>query len=114
MELKIVNGDYVPDGAGGLTGLTGAEEVLARVLFRLTARRGALPFLPKLGSRLYQVTWERPSRWQGLAERYVREALEEESELNVSAVEVAEGEGGAQLVVRLDWQGEALSVTVDL
>ena len=77
-----------------------------------TAR--SFPFLPDLGSRLYQVTRERPSRWQGLAERYVREALEEESELNVSAVEVAEGEGGAQLVVRLDWQGEALSVTVDL
>ena len=25
MELFIENGDYVPDGLGGLTGLTGAQ-----------------------------------------------------------------------------------------
>ena len=31
MELKLVNGDYVPDGAGGLCRLSGAEEVLGRV-----------------------------------------------------------------------------------
>ena len=43
MELKLVNGDYVPDGAGGLTTLTGSEEVLARALYRLTAPPGC-PF----------------------------------------------------------------------
>ena len=48
MELKLENGDYVPDGKGGHVRLGGAEEVLARVLFRLTARRGAVPFLPAL------------------------------------------------------------------
>lgn len=114
MERKIVNGDYIPDGAGGLKTLGGAEEVLARVLFRLTARRGALPFLPHLGSRLYQLTRERPSLWQGLAERYVREALEEETELQVSGVEVNRKEHGAELTVQLNWQGEALSVSLDL
>ena len=40
MERKLIEGDYVPDGAGGLKENDGAEEVLARVLFRLTARRG--------------------------------------------------------------------------
>lgn len=114
MELKIVDGDYVPNGTGSLCSLTGAEEVLARVLFRLTARRGALPFLPTLGSRLYRVTRERPSQWQGLAERYVLEALEEETDLQVSGVEVAQGEEGAELTVRLTWQGEPLSVSLDL
>ncbi len=53
MERKLVEGDYIPDGMGGLTVLSGGEEVLARVLYRLTARRGGLPFLPGLGSRLY-------------------------------------------------------------
>ena len=52
MERKIQEGDYVPDGQGGLTVLSGREEALARALFRLTARRGSLPFLPRLGSRL--------------------------------------------------------------
>ena len=39
MERTLIDGDYVPDGAGGLKESDGAEEVLARVLFRLTARR---------------------------------------------------------------------------
>lgn len=114
MERKIVNGDYIPDGAGGLKVLDGAEEVLARVLFRLTARRGALPFLPNLGSRLYRLTRERPSLWQGLAEQYVQEALEEERDLKVTGVEVTRREYGAELTVRLSWQGEALSVSLAL
>ena len=46
MELQLENRDYVPDGHGGVTGLRGMEALLARTLFRLTARRGALPFLP--------------------------------------------------------------------
>jgi DNA-binding MarR family transcriptional regulator len=53
MELKLKNRDYCPDGSGGLERGDGAQAVLARVLFRLTARRGALPFLPELGSRLH-------------------------------------------------------------
>ena len=61
-----MDGDYVPDGMGGLTALSGGAEVLARVLYRLTARRGALPFLPNLGSRLYQLCREKPAarRWR--------------------------------------------------
>lgn len=35
-----------PTGQGALKENDGAEEVLARVLFRLTARRGACPFCP--------------------------------------------------------------------
>ncbi len=67
MERVIINGDYVPDGGGGLKTVSGGEEVLARVLFRLTARRGALPFLPQLGSRLYELAREKPSARQSLA-----------------------------------------------
>ena len=55
MERMLRDGDYVPDGAGGLETAEGAEEVLARVLFRLTARRGARPLLPGLGRRLHEV-----------------------------------------------------------
>ena len=83
MERKLTQGDYIPDGTGGLTSLSGGEEVLARVLYRLTARRGALPFLPELGSRLYQLGREKPSQRQALAAQYVAEALAEETELAV-------------------------------
>ena len=51
MELKLENGDYLPDGHGGLQ--QAGEELLQRVLNRLSARRGSFPFLPDFGSRLY-------------------------------------------------------------
>lgn len=112
MEWKLIEGDYVPNGMGSLTALSGGEEVLARVLYRLTARRGALPFLPNLGSRLYQLGREKPSARQVLAAQYVIEALREESDLTVQSVELHQtGETGL-LTVRLDWQGEQLAVQV--
>ena len=75
MELQIQNGDYVPDGLGGFRRLTGGEALLQRVLFRLVPRRGAFPFMPELGSRLYLVLREKPAARQALAEQYVAEAL---------------------------------------
>ena len=113
MELKLRNGDYVPDERGSLCRLRGSDEVLARVLFRLTARRGALPFLPRLGSRLHLVLREKPSARQTLAARYVAEALEEEPDLRVTGVELTSGTP-AELTVRLEWLGEPLRVTVGL
>ena len=102
MERKLMDGDYVPDGSGGLTTLSGGEEVLARVLFRLTARRGALPFLPRLGSRLGQLGRERPSARQALAAQYVAEALREEPELSVNSVELDQSGESGLLTVRLE------------
>lgn len=114
MEWKLRDGDYVPDGKGGLTALSGGEEVLARVLYRLTARRGAMPFLPGLGSRLYQLGREKPSARKALATQYVAEALEEEPGLTVRSVELEqEGETGL-LTVCLDWQGETLTARVNI
>ncbi|RHR10648.1 hypothetical protein DWX58_04480 [Pseudoflavonifractor sp. AF19-9AC] len=114
MERKLINGEYVPNGAGGLTTLEGAQEVLARVLFRLTARRGGLPFRPNLGSRLYQVLREKPSARQALAAQYAAEALEEETDLKLSRVEWQDTENGGRVVVRLEWRGETLTAQVDL
>lgn len=114
MELMIRKGDYVPDGAGSLCRQTGEQEVLARVLYRLTARRGGLPFLPRLGSRLHQILREKPSARQTLAAQYVAEALEDETDLKVTGVELVEHRDQAELTVRLEWRGETLSATVEL
>lgn len=114
VELLIRNGDYVPDGAGSLCRLTGEEEMLARVLYRLTARRGGLPFLPRLGSRLYLLPREKPSARQTLAAQYVAEALEEEPELKVTEVILTEDRDQAELTVWLEWNGSPASVTVEL
>lgn len=109
MEWKLTDGDYVPDGIGGLIALEGREEVLARVLYRLTARRGALPFLPELGSRLYLLRRERPSVRQSLAGQYVAEALRDERDLTVRSVELVQNGETGLLAVRLEWQGEELT-----
>ena len=55
MELKLQNGDYVLDGAARLCRVEGAEALLQRVLFRLSARRGAFPFWGTLGTQLWQL-----------------------------------------------------------
>ena len=75
MELLIRDGDYVPDGSGGFLRLEGAQELLERVLFRLVARRGGMPFLPELGSLLHTLGREKPSERRGVAMQYVTQAL---------------------------------------
>lgn len=113
MEFLIRNGDYVPDASGALTALDGRREVLARVLFRLQAKRGGLPFLPTLGSRLYQLPREKPSARQALALAYVTQALEEERQVKVDSVELGElTDGHMELTVTLVWQGEQLETGV--
>ena len=114
MERVLNNGDYVPDGTGGLQTVGGGEEALARALFRLTARRGGLPFLPRLGSRLYELGREKPSARQALAEQYVAEALGEETEIEVESVELEQQGAGGLLTVRLLWRGETLTGQVTL
>ena len=112
MEFLLRNGDYVPDSRGGLTTLDGAQEVLARVLFRMQARRGTLPFLPELGSQLYLLPREKPSARQALALRYVSQALEEDPDVKVQDVTVTQlADGHLKVVADLEWQGQQLTVS---
>ena len=114
MELQLENRDYVPDGHGGVTGLRGMEALLARTLFRLTARRGALPFLPELGSRLYQLRRAKPVQWDSMARQYVAEALAGERELAVTEVAVRQAGERLWVQVRLKTaDGQAWTVAVD-
>ena len=112
MEPRIKNGDYIPDGLGGVVRCEGAEALLERVLFRLIARRGGLPFLPQLGSRLYLLSREPAAQRLSAAQQYVAEALAEEP-VSVSGVELTSmGDGWAKLSVWLDYQGTELSVSM--
>jgi len=113
MALILRQGDYVPDGQGGLKTAEGAGELLERVLWKLTVRRGSFPFLPELGSRLHLLGRAPAKEREALAERYVSEALADE-DVTVTGVALApEGEGAA-LTVRMDWRGEELTATVEL
>ena len=112
MENLLLDGDYVPNGFGGFTRLYGTQEILARALFKLTCRRGSLPFLPELGSRLYTLGKEKPRARQAVAKMYCAEALRG-MELEVEDVRVTELEGGhARVEVRLRYRDETQAVEV--
>ena len=114
MELELRDGDYVADGVGGLRRVGGREALLQRVLFRLAARRGAFPFLPELGSRLWQLGAIPPAQRQAAAAQYAAEALTGEA-LAVEFVELRPGaEGTLALTVNCVWQGEPLPVTIEI
>ena len=98
----VRNGDYVSDGAGGFLRAEGTDELLQRVLWKLSIPRGSFPLLPALGSELHRLDRAKPAERAGLARQYVAQALSDEA---VAGVELAaEGE----LTVELDWRGEAL------
>lgn len=112
MELRIHNGDYIPDGLGGVVRCQGADALLERVLYRLTAHRGGFPPLPELGSRLYLLGREPAARRLSAARQYVAEALTEE-DVTVTDVALApEGQDRMRLTVQLEYQGTDLSVAL--
>jgi len=110
MELMIRDGDYLPDGQGGYRRAQGGEELLQRVLWRLSIPRGSFPFLPQLGSELYRLGRSSPSQREGLARQYVAQALADEPNLTVTGVTLEED---GTMEVALDWKGESLVVTVE-
>lgn len=112
-EWKLKDGDLIPDGAGGFSQVQGDEALLQRVLFKLTARRGAFPFLPELGSKLHTLHREKPSMRQDLCAQYVAQALQDE-DVAVNEVLYTEEAGQAQVTVRLQWQGQSGTVTAQL
>ena len=109
---RLRDGDYRPDGAGGFQRAAGAEEVLERVLFQLTARRGSFPLLPQVGSRLYLLPRAKAGAREALAAAYTAEALSGETDLTVTST--AWDEENRRVTVCLDWQGEALEASVDV
>ena len=109
MELKLENGNYLPDGHGGLQ--QAEEELLQRVLSRLSARRGSFPFLPDFGSRLYLLGLAAPSVREAAAERYVTEALAPEKDLKVERVRLWED---GSLTVTLTCMGEERKLRLPL
>ena len=113
-ELMIRDGDYVPDGKGGLARAGGNDAVLQRVLWKLTVRRGSVPSLPGRGSRLDLLPREKPGNRLAMARQYVQEALEGEDGLEVTGVELTEENGIGVLKVELTYEGAAMTAGVAL
>lgn len=114
MELLLRNGDYVPDGRGGFARVTLGEELLQRVLFKLTARRGSFPLIPELGSRLFELHGYKQRRRESAARQFVTEALKDERELTVENVTVTPCGESLMVTVSLSYHGETLNMTVEV
>ena len=107
MELKLADGDYVPntEAEAGFVTVTDAEEVLQRVLYKLTARRGSFPFFPELGSRLWTLGRERKSARDSAARQFVAEALSDEEGVIVTDVTVTEQVNSLRVDVKMIYDG---------
>lgn len=114
MELKLEQGRYVTDGAGKLQVVTGAEEVAQRVIMRLMTPRGAFGPLPEYGSRLHTLArTAKPGAWQTAAMQYIAEALEDETAVEVTGVEVTrQADDTVRVDVTFRVAGETFSGTV--
>lgn len=111
-ENLLLGGDYVPDGFGGFVGLTGEEALLQRALFKLTCRRGAFPFLPELGSRLWLLGREKPGSRETAATLYGAEALQGMG-LVIRRTQVRMlGDGRAEVTYWMTREGETMRLEV--
>lgn len=106
----VRDGDYLPDEAGGYRRAEGSEELLQRVLWKLSIPRGSFPLLPDLGSQLYQLGRSKPTQRKSLAKQYIVEALADEPGLTLTGVSL---EKDGTMEVALDWQGESLMVKLE-
>ena len=114
MENLLRDGDYVPNGFGGFVRLQDTEAVLQRALFKLTARRGSFPFLPRLGSRLLSLGGMRRAERGAAAAQYAAEALEGMG-LTVEGAnirEVSDNQLGIDFALRLSGQTAGVEVTI--
>lgn len=113
MSLLLKNRDYTADGKGSVVTLSGAEALLGEVLFRLSARRGAFPLLPELGSRMHLLRKEKPGSWETLARQYAAEALAGLEGVTVTGASVTAVGDRLNVLVSLDRQGETVTVELE-
>jgi len=110
MAMKLCDGDYIPDGWGGFQTVFDEEELLNRLLFKLTARRGGFALMPELGSRLYLLSRVRPAEREGAARQYIAEALEGEN-VEIESVEIIP-DNPSSISLRVKCRGQSLELTV--
>ena len=112
----MVDGDYVPvsEFGEGFETVTGIDELMQRVLFKLNIRRGSFPLIPKLGSDLWLLYKEKRSNRRSAAYQYICQALEDEMELDIAGVTINETEDKMKIDVELSYKGEMASLTVEI
>ncbi len=114
MELLLDNGDYVRNEYGGFKTVEGADELLGRILYKLTVKRGAFPLIPELGSRLYMLPREKKSARKSAAFAYIEEAVADEEEVKLENVEITENEEKLFITANFIYNGENLQIKLEV
>lgn len=96
LDTAISNGDFLCNSRGTPIELAGYEELLQRVLIRLTVKKGSFVYDKSLGSRLYTLK-ATDGKIKGRALALAREALIEVPEVTVDDVKIALTNGGENL-----------------
>lgn len=115
MDLKLSRGQYVSTASGQLESVQGAEEILQRVLMRLTVNQGVFLPDPDYGSRLYTLCRLKPSQRPAAAKLFVAEALASELAVQVDDVSytpAADDTGIVSVALSLGGQKAEISVKV--
>lgn len=94
MELKLTDGKYTLGTYLAPVELEELDELLQRVIMKLKVRRGTFLPQPDYGSRLHLLSRTKPSNRETAARQYVLEALADETELELSALELSQKADG--------------------
>lgn len=93
MDTKIKNGGWVKNSSGLPQTVECSEELLQRVLIRLTVPLGSFVFQPSFGSRLYLVWREDENLRAQRAVQLAQEALKSMTEVKILSARVNENTG---------------------
>jgi len=113
MELKLSGSDYAVS-EGKLSSVSGAEEILQRVLMKLTAKRGGFAPMPEFGSRLHLLPGAKKSERAALSEAYVAEALAGERDISISSLNVSEAGGEIRIALTLRYKGNDFDLALSV
>lgn len=114
MEIVLEGGRYTAAKTGGLETVTGTKELAQRISMKLTARRGGFALWPSYGSRLHTLAGGvKPSERLTAARQFITEALADETDMEISGLEVTEG-GDGTLNIRLELAVTDGKLSIDL
>ena len=113
-EWQPKKGEDVLVVRGGLVRVSGWDELLERVLFKLSVRCGSFALVPELGSKLHLLWREKGESRATAAKQYVAEALADEKGLSVTGMELAEKNGFLELRVLLRYENETGEAVVTI
>ncbi len=94
--------------------MSGTEEKLQRVLYKLICRRGGFAPYPKLGSRLYELMRTKPAERDSAARQFILEALENESDITLEYVQTAQNGDTLSVDIGLGLDGESKNIELVL